>query len=231
MLLKSLMTGEVHYHLWFVYMVFGLYLITPILAKFINSASKTTIQSYFLFWFIATILPPFMKQFLGWEIGFAHYFQLHEYVGFYLLGYYLHHNPIKVNYLVYLLIPVNVLLNIYFTSQMSYELAKTDFFFLNRFSIFNVINAILLFNLFRQIPWEQWVKTEKNKTLLSQVSLLSYGIFLCHPLVIWLFDKGYLGVQLIGYQLNGAWVHVSTGFPVILLVVCIVSFISTKSKL
>ena len=115
-LFKSIITGNVKFHLWFVYMIFCLYLITPILTIFINSASHNKIKYYFIFWFIATVFPPIMKEYLGLENGFSAYFQLHQYAGFYLLGYYLHKNPIKINYLVYLIIPLNFFIKLLFNT-------------------------------------------------------------------------------------------------------------------
>ncbi|MCP4521721.1 MAG: acyltransferase family protein [Cytophagales bacterium] len=231
-LLKDLLIGNVHYHLWFVYMIFVLYLITPILSSFVNNASKKTLYYYFGLWFILTVFPSLIKFIWGIDTGFNNYFHLHNYVGFYVLGYFLHKNEIKLPLYVYLIIPLMIVLNFFTTRWLSVELGKTEFFFLSRFSFFNVVNAVLVFNLFRQLPWESWIKSSKVRSTISTISLLSYGVFLMHVLFIWILSQGHIPcLKINAYMINGKWIQLKAslqlyaGFSLIITIVTITSFV------
>lgn len=82
-----------HYHLWFLYMIMGLYLITPIVRKFIEASSRRDIE-YFLLLFVAfTIVSPALSGLPGVKIISNVAYRLDfkmvtGYVGYFLAGYY-----------------------------------------------------------------------------------------------------------------------------------------------
>jgi hypothetical protein len=157
------------------------------------------------------------------SLGIEPYLTLHLYAGFYMLGYYMHTHTIHVPKALYLLIPLGIIFNFYLTKQASFSIEKTDFFYLSRFSVWNVVNAILIFHAFQRIPWKKYISSNILPHI-TTISVLSYGVFLSHVLIIWIFDKGVLGVKLIGYHIFGTWVELYVGFAVIIVVVSIVSF-------
>ena len=55
-----------HYHLWFIYMIMGLYLITPILRLFIKGASRRDLEYFLLLYFVFTL---FLPMFNGTQVG------------------------------------------------------------------------------------------------------------------------------------------------------------------
>ena len=78
--------------LWFMYALMGLYIITPILSSWLSTASKKEVEWILFLWSISLIIPP-----LG---CFLHvnkidsdclFFYFSGYIGYYILGYYLHH--------------------------------------------------------------------------------------------------------------------------------------------
>lgn len=109
-LLKSLLSipfsTQGHGVLWFMYTLVGLYLLAPILSPFLEMASERLLRSYLLLWAISTC-HPILALFLDVNrstSGMLYYFT--GYVGYYVLGYYLHvYNPrVKTIFLIAMII-------------------------------------------------------------------------------------------------------------------------------
>ena len=75
--------------LWFMYCLAGMYLLTPILSRWLSVASIKEVEFYLLLWFV-TLCVPFVKLFTivnESDTSWLYYF--HGYVGYYVLGFYL----------------------------------------------------------------------------------------------------------------------------------------------
>lgn len=80
--LKNFFTGNAYYHLWYMYVIIGLYILTPILLLFKNSISKKTFEklSYiFIIW--ASISNWTSTYKLAWSIG-----KVFDFLGYFMLG-------------------------------------------------------------------------------------------------------------------------------------------------
>jgi surface polysaccharide O-acyltransferase-like enzyme len=75
-------------HLWFIPIIVGLYVATPFLRIFVKNASKRIIFLSLIFWFIFSIVLPFLYQFTGIAIGIEKEV-FTPWVGFFILGYFL----------------------------------------------------------------------------------------------------------------------------------------------
>ena len=74
-------------HFWYIYMILGLYLLTPWLQKVLKYAEKETFFAVFL-WFLCNILNPYLRYFNLAEIPFSN-FPLTGFIGYYILGYFI----------------------------------------------------------------------------------------------------------------------------------------------
>ena len=84
------------YHLWYVYMLIGLYFLIPVLGKFARNASEGELLYFLLVWFgVMMINQPYLKRFDP-QID-LHYFA--GYIGYLVLGYYLAYKdfPLRFN--------------------------------------------------------------------------------------------------------------------------------------
>ncbi|MDX9971942.1 MAG: acyltransferase family protein [FCB group bacterium] len=91
----SLWHGRPHYHLWYLYMAFGLYLVTPVLRHFLAIAS-VTVRTWTTFVLLASSIAGMAIVYVrGWELPFFLLFL--PYVGYYLLGYHLAQMPIRAS--------------------------------------------------------------------------------------------------------------------------------------
>ena len=75
--------------LWFMYCLAGMYLLTPILSRWLSIANVKEVEFYLIIWLL-TLCVPFVKLFISVNEGdtsWLYYF--HGYVGYYVLGFYL----------------------------------------------------------------------------------------------------------------------------------------------
>lgn len=82
-------------HMWYIYMLVGLYLFIPILSAWVSTATKRQIELVLGLWAISTFLP-YMHEFCGkylfgeceWS-GFGTFYYFAGYTGYLLMGYYI----------------------------------------------------------------------------------------------------------------------------------------------
>ena len=171
-----------HGVLWFMYTLAGLYLLTPILSRWLRNASKREIEFYLLLWAV-TLIYPYVGMWLQIDeskSGLLYYFA--GYVGYYILGYYLMHCyefrswHVFVAALVALIIPL-----------MLYS-CGCEFDFYSALWYLSLPVAMMSFGLFvliMRLPNKQFPGVR-------DISKLSFGIFFIHIFVmrniIWNLD-------------------------------------------
>lgn len=84
-ILRSLVNGS-YYHLWYIYMLFGLYLITPIIRVYTKNATKDNLKYFLILWFIFNSIYTYSLNSYIPNLQISLFF---NYTGFYILGYYL----------------------------------------------------------------------------------------------------------------------------------------------
>lgn len=86
--LRGIVTGPVHYHLWFIYLIIGLYLIYPILRGWVRHATEQEFLYFFAMCALGTWIYKFLATYCQMPIGI--YFELFtNNCGYFVLGYYL----------------------------------------------------------------------------------------------------------------------------------------------
>jgi surface polysaccharide O-acyltransferase-like enzyme len=97
LILSQLKTGA-SYHLWYVYLLIGLYLFIPILSRFVRNATEKEILYFLAIWFLTILISkPYLTQFdtavdLRYFTG---------YIGYLVLGYYLAYKRFTIPYLAF----------------------------------------------------------------------------------------------------------------------------------
>lgn len=82
---KEFFTGPMDSHLWFLYMILGLYLLTPALRVFLRGAGDKTTAYFVLLCLVSGSVYPAMKKFVGFQPGVD--LPAGGYLGVYMLGY------------------------------------------------------------------------------------------------------------------------------------------------
>ena len=170
-------THRGHSILWFMYTLIGLYLLSPIISPWLQKASKKEIEWVLLLWGV-TLCYPLLEMFIKVnesKTGMLFYFS--GYIGYFLLGYYLHtfRPKIKLWHLALLfLIPICI--------AATFKITGTQVDFYSVFwyqSIFTVMMCIGWFCFFQRleerVPHPLWI------TLLSNCC---FGIYLVHIFIM-----------------------------------------------
>ena len=167
-------------HFWYIYMILGLYLLTPWLQKVLKYAEKETLFVVFL-WFLCNILNPYLRYFNLAEIPFSN-FPLTGFIGYYILGYFVKKYDNKLKRTSFILIIVIYALG-FLLSFLStkYVLAVTgkrvsDFFDKNSLGTFIMTISFFVF----------WCKFNfsKRDRIIKIVAESTYFAFLVHLIVL-----------------------------------------------
>ena len=167
-------------HFWYIYMILGLYFITPWLQKVLKFAKKETFIILVL-WFLCSILNPHLIKFDLPRIPFSH-FPITEFIGYYILGYYIKVDRDKIKKVPFYIIIIIYLIG-FFISAIStkYVLLKTgnrisDFFDKNSLGTFFM--TVSFFTFFIKLDFKN-----RNEAV-KIVSNSTYFAFLVHLLVL-----------------------------------------------
>lgn len=164
--------------MWFMYALVGLYLLSPIISPFIKSASKKEVDIYILLWFI-TLCTPWFTSFLKLNLEFSsplYYFS--GYVGYFILGYYLHTYGSKLHtkFLpLLILIPLCCLL---IFKACGGEGLGSLFWYL---SVFVALMSIAWFEGARRLKIPKRIKCG---WIITELSNCSFGIYLMHIFIM-----------------------------------------------
>lgn len=136
--------------LWFMYTLVGLYLLAPIISKWLESASRKELEFYLGLW-IVTLCYPILRLFVEvneTETGILYYFT--GYAGYFVLGYYLNKYPDALSF-KRLAIPVCIaVIAPVFCKLRNIQVDYFDLFWY--LSVFIMILTVSLFWLIKQIP-------------------------------------------------------------------------------
>ena len=186
-LLNSFLAGE--YHLWFMYMIVGLYIVTPLLRKIVEK--KSTMQYFIFIWFIFCIVANFtgLIPVIGNKIyGFIDLFKISiavQYSGYYVLGYYLHNYTVKkpIKTAVYFLAILGTLGIVGVTVFTSFRSGETVSKYLGYLLPMTAFQSAALFLFFRD-KFENFNPSKKVQKAIFILSKISFGIYLSHSLVM-----------------------------------------------
>lgn len=223
--LKILISGPVHYHLWFIYLIIGLYLIYPILRAWVKTATERDLLYFLTLCMIGTWVYKLLYQFGHISIGI--YFELvTNNAGYFVLGYYLgtktasddenQHMPWRFTRRQLSQIGLGlVLLGTISTALLSYWFSNSMGQNFNFFYDYLTPNVSLA-----AIGWFMLVKMAFNARPLLDIEKdfagASFGIYFVHVLVIdWWAQCGYWHSK----------VHPMKGIPVVICLVTIMSFL------
>lgn len=183
-------TGE--YHLWFIWALCCLYIVTPLLKVIANDGK---LCKYFIVLFIAfQLVFPFAEQIS--KIG-VFVTTLTEksvfrfamgYSGYYVLGYYLKNNlpKGKIKALIYggsVIGALYTIISVVRVSRENSEAIETSAEYLSwNIAIMAVAFFTAVLNLCNKKKFG-----EKSSVVITKIATYSFGVYLAHPLVLWVF--------------------------------------------
>jgi len=199
---REMLAGPVFYHLWYVYVLLGLYLAIPLLRPLAAQATPALRWYALGFWFVGTAVLPLWAWWGGLSIGIP-VLVVSTYVGYLLAGVWLAAKPVskKTGWELALLFLLAAVWTIVATARLTGdEHLNVILYSYDRPNV--VIMALVAFVLLTQPQPAVWVA--RRPVLLAVVRALaasSYGIYLLHPLLLDVLGSGVLGVRVSGASL------------------------------
>ncbi len=170
-----------HYHLWFLYMIAGLYLITPFLRKI--TADRKLCEYYMLLSFLFALLLPTLRK-MGYPLEFFDKFGINfvmGYSGYFVAGYYFYKNDSsrKARCVLYALGVTGSLITVFGTYLISMNAMTAKDYLYSYYSPNVMLASVALFVAFKNL------KTGKiNTKRIERISRLTFGIYLVHDLFL-----------------------------------------------
>lgn len=177
----NIINGDSWNHLWYLYVLIGLYLVLPLLKSFYHNSAKAEIRFFLVVLLIFDFIVPIMDELIGTDIAFS--IPVTYPVFYVILGKYLSDNPPRVikykTYTLLLLAGTCVLVFLIEVTSLEHTNGLTAYN-----SVLTVWISMLVFWLFRgsYLP-------EKWQTVLWRIDRLCFGVYLIHPVFIHLMYK------------------------------------------
>lgn len=201
--LYQVLLGRTSFHLWFLYMIIGLYLVTPILRAFVRGSSRGDFQWFFLLVFLfACIIPTILRlrpsQTLSLYVNNLNLKLVLGYVGYYVLGYYLKAYTLSrpAEYLIYVLGILGAVVTVGGTAWLSQRQGELVQTFYNYDSPSIAFMSAAVFVFFRYVLGVSDERSRRQR--LGGVAKVSFGIYLIHMFFLILLKQ--FGVTALSFS-------------------------------
>lgn len=164
---------------WFMYVLIGLYLLSPILSKWLEKASKREIEFYLLLWSI-TLCYPYLKLCLNINdsgTGVLYYYS--GYLGYFLLGHYLRKYVSQTN-----LVLICTLFTLALLVPVCLKTAQIEVDFYSMFWYLSLFVAIMSAGWFVLLMRRGKISNVRVRALVTNFSKCSFGIYLVHIFIM-----------------------------------------------
>ncbi|NGT56782.1 acyltransferase family protein [Clostridium perfringens] len=180
-------------HLWYLYTLLSIYLILPVIDSFISKANNKMIDYILILWLIFSCIIPLVNHFVS-KVQIQYYADLNilgGYLGYYILGYRLSKTKKIFNEKILFTCFILATCFTFFIGCFYQNIIGHKDVFFQSFLTPNVImmsaTIFLFFKQFNNKLIEKYIK------MISDISKLSFGIYLVHflfkDLIIFLFNR------------------------------------------
>jgi len=216
-IILMVLKGPVYYHLWYLYMVMGLYLITPFLRHLLAVVQKGELKYLLGLWFIFNSVLPLVLYMVYLYAGYSAQFgiavpSVMGYTGYYVLGWWLRQRDFKSSSipLWWVVYGVNTALTFFGTLAFSTAAKTFQWQMYDYFSPTVALQALSLFILLHHYGnrWEHKIP-ERIKKRFASIGKLSLGMYLIHVIFLELMGSG-----VLGFKLNGSAFYPAFAVPV-----------------
>ena len=191
-----LIEGDIWAHMWYLYLILGLYLLTPVFTLITNNIKEKEYKNFVIILFIISILIPSLNKMFDIKIAF-NMISVSGYIFYYFYGYYIYHFDIDKKYkmfnyiacilafayTIYRAININSLDNVYSYTTL------VPFFFAS-------LTIIILKN-----------KDIKQGKFINMIGICSLGIYVIHQLFINIIYKVIKFDMIVSYPYIGLIIY------------------------
>lgn len=210
------------FHLYFLFLIAGLYIISPILSSFIASVNRKVAWSISIGILLATTLWLHIQQLLDNEISFNIISLCLPYIGYFLIGYLIASSKIQIKILIPIL---GVIASGLFVTIVSYYTMKTSqslplYQYVSAPVVCMSVSIFLLLQKVSDFTLKNYKGLEKP---IRSLSISSFGIYLIHIIILQgmllalQMDRGSVktALLLVPITLFGSWsiAHIMMNIP------------------
>ena len=191
-----LITGDIWAHMWYLYLVLGLYLITPVCQLIVKNIKDNEFKIFLIILFIISIIVPSLNKLFNIKLAF-NMLTISGYIFYYFYGYYLYHFDISKKYklLNYILCFIAICYTIY----RAITINSLD----NVYSYTSIVPCIIASMVVIMCK----NKTIKNPKLINLIAVNSLGIYIIHQLFINIIYKVIKFDIIVDYPYIGLLVY------------------------
>lgn len=194
----QLLANKIYFHLYFLYVIIGLYLITPLLRRILVHASTYDVHYYLVLWLFFAPISSLLGLF-GYRNGIPLAAVTWNF-GFFFIGYVIKKTKItnRIVWLSGLLVMISILVTIIGTYYLT---GKSGDFYGSvhaLFAITSVTYSTCLFILIQAIFSRFSVGTgSASGNLINAIGRATMGIYLVHPILLHFIVYGVSGIHLL----------------------------------
>jgi surface polysaccharide O-acyltransferase-like enzyme len=197
--IQNMLSVGPYYHFWYLYMIVGVYLLTPFIRLLMPNLTKKYIGYFAALWFTGTTIVSVMPMF-GFTVN-TDIFPILGFVGYFVLGAFLPQVKINTKYLLALIVVGIAAISIG-TYYMAWFGNSKLYFFQEYLNPIVILTSMMVFIvLFRTTPGKLQSYPKINRVV-DTISDFTLPIFLLHPIIMESLQKGYFGFTLSGNLLN-----------------------------
>lgn len=179
--------GKIYYHLWYIYMILLLYLITPFLRKVVAKVDRKSINYLVYIWIAFIIIIPFLNAVFRKNIKI--YSPVGQYIGYFLIGYLLFEKPLNMKkwqkYIIFFIMVFSIIFLTYIFTKSNNKFF--DYFY--DYHSIGVFGATVLFYDFFVNIFDGEKVFPKVKSIVKSVSAKTYDIYLIHPIFLFFCER------------------------------------------
>ena len=196
-----LIEGDIWAHMWYLYMLLGLYLITPVCILITNNIKESEYKIFLIILFIISILIPTLDKIFGIKIAF-NMLNISGYIFYYFYGYFIfnYKTSNKFKLLNYLIALICVGYTIYKAISIN---DLSDSYSYTTLVPFILASSMILFFKDRNF---------KGNNLINQIALCSLGIYVLHQFFINIIYKVIKFKMIIDYPYIGLFIYAAVIF-------------------
>jgi surface polysaccharide O-acyltransferase-like enzyme len=200
-IVKDLFTGS-WYHFWFIYLIIGLYLVTPLLRIIIAYGSPQMTRYLIALWFAGVAVLPVIQLGFGYTLD-AGVFVLGGFIGYFVMGNYLQKITLH-KALLYGLLAASFVGTVFGTYLMSYPLSglMQNNYFLGYLTVNVIVGSAALYLLLLKAKSDWPGTNHPARPLVQAISNNTLPIFLFHVIILETFERGLLGFTISYTTLN-----------------------------
>lgn len=206
--LRSFADGGLYYHLWFMYMILLLYLLTPLFRIITKHAEDKLLFYAVAVWFCLVVILPEVQRFFQLEGSGIEITSFLNYAGYFFFGAYLRNK--KLRKWRHWGLDISFILGSFaYTTYELYKHTKAAGGYLEdlpydfNFAPSVAVLSISIFLFVKSIPWEKLLDRVKGwRPIIHLMGRASFTVYLAHPIILETLEAGYFGFTLYGAKFN-----------------------------